>query len=153
LYAEINQKEQDYFATTFETACKWESALDDLIGCDIIEISNDDKYFIFQDNLECCVHFFFRDRQLYDMMALKPHHPIVTIGANEKPSGLYPHCGVLPMQHFSFMVAPFCYISDQRDEIYFTFRALYAKYFCMLHTISSHPQSIIGLCKLFEDLI
>lgn len=112
MYAEINQKEQDYFATTFETACKWESALDDLIGCDIIEISNDDKYFIFQDNLECCVHFFFRDRQLYDMMALKPHHPIVTIGANEKPSGLYPHCGVLPMQHFSFMVAPFCYISD-----------------------------------------
>jgi hypothetical protein len=43
------------------------------------------------------------------------------------------------MQHFSFMVAPFCYISDSRDEIYFTFRAFYCKYFCQLFTISSDP--------------
>ena len=47
LYSDINQKELDYFATNFEQACKWESALDDLISSDIVEISNDDKYFIF----------------------------------------------------------------------------------------------------------
>lgn len=112
LYAEINQKEQDYFATQFDLACKWESALDDLVSCDIVDISNDDKYFIFQDQLECCVHFFYRDRQLFDMLKFKPHIPIVGIGSNDKPCGVFPHCGVLPVQHFSFLVAPFCYISD-----------------------------------------
>jgi hypothetical protein len=90
LYAEINQKELDYFAQNYETAAKWESALDDLIGCDIVEICNDDKYFIFQDQLECCVHFFFRDRQAFDMLKFKPHIPVVAIGANEKPCGLFP---------------------------------------------------------------
>lgn len=99
------------------------------------------------------MHFFYRDRQLFDLLKTKPHVPMVGVGSNDKPCGLYPHCGVLPMQHFSFMVAPFCYISDQRDEIYFTFRAFYAKYFCQLSTISSDPQCIIGLCKLFEDLL
>ena len=87
------------------------------------------------------------------MLKTKPHIPIVGVGSNDKPCGVYPHCGILPVQHFSFLVAPFCYISDQRDEIYFTFRALYTKYFCQLVTISSDPQCIIGLCKLFEDLL
>ena len=30
---------------------------------------------------------------------------------------------------------------------------MYCKYFCYLHSLSSHPQSIVSLCKLFEDLL
>lgn len=30
---------------------------------------------------------------------------------------------------------------------------MYCRYFCYLHTLSSHQQSIISLCKLFEDLL
>ena len=62
LYAEVGQKELDYFHQTEETASKWETALDDLINADIFETCNDDKYFIFQDMMESCVQFFFRDR-------------------------------------------------------------------------------------------
>jgi len=47
LYAEVTQKEIDYFSQTNEQAAKWETALDDLILSDIYEICNDDKYFIF----------------------------------------------------------------------------------------------------------
>ena len=47
LYAEITQKEIDYYAQTYETAARWETAIDDLISSDIFEICNDDKYFIF----------------------------------------------------------------------------------------------------------
>jgi len=47
LYADVTQKEIDYFHSTSEQASKWETALDDLLLADIYEICNDDKYFIF----------------------------------------------------------------------------------------------------------
>ena len=87
------------------------------------------------------------------MLAAKPNHPIIAYGPGEKPVGLYPACSVIPVQHFSSYFAPFCYISDQKEEIYFIFRAFYCKYLCHLQTLSSHPQGIISLCKLFEDLL
>jgi hypothetical protein len=90
LYAEVTQKELDYFAQTHDLAAKWETALDDLIGSDIFEIANDDKYFIFKDMLEVCIQFFYRDRQVFDLLKCKPHMPLVAIGSNDKPCGLFP---------------------------------------------------------------
>ena len=40
--------------------------------------------------------FFFRDRQVYDMMVSKPNTPIVSVGPNEKPIGVFPQAGVIP---------------------------------------------------------
>lgn len=139
LYADITQKEMDYFSSLSEYNQGWELVLDDLILSDIIEICNDDKYFIFQDIMEQCIMLFFRDRQVYDMLVAKPNYPIIAIGPNEKPIGIYPACSVIPCQHFSSYFAPFCYISDQKEEIYFIFRAFYCKYLCHLQTLSSHP--------------
>ena len=153
LYAEVTQKEIDYFAQTTDVASKWETALDDLIMCDILDSCNDDRYFIFQDMIEMCIMFFFRDRQVYDMLVSKPHTPIVSVGSNEKPCGVFPQCGVLPFQLFCYYIAPFCYISDQKEDVYFIFRSFFCKYACKLQTISSDPNSIISLCKLFEDLL
>jgi hypothetical protein len=47
LYAEITQKDMDYFNQQFDFNQKWETALDDLILSDVTEICQDDKYFIF----------------------------------------------------------------------------------------------------------
>ena len=86
-------------------------------------------------------------------MKSKPHTPIVSVNQNDKPIGLFPQCGVLPVQRFSWYMAPFCYISDSKEECYFIFRSMYCKYFCNLQTISSSSQSIVSLAKLFEDLL
>lgn len=117
------------------------------------ETCNDDKYFIFQELLEAATMLFFRDRQVYDMLKVKPNSPLVMVGPNEKPVGLFPPCGVLPVQHFTQYMAPFCYLSDSKEEFYFIFRAFYAKYFCHLQTISSSSQGILSLCQLFEELL
>jgi len=47
LYADITQKEMDYFSSQNEYNGGWELAIDDLILSDVNEICNDDKYFIF----------------------------------------------------------------------------------------------------------
>jgi hypothetical protein len=82
---------------TSEVASKWETAIDDLVNADIYDICNDDKYFIFQEMMESCIQFFFRDKQVWDLLKSKPHAPIAVIGPSEKPIGYFPPCGVLPI--------------------------------------------------------
>lgn len=153
MYADVTQKEIDYYAQLTESLNKWELALDDLLQADIIEFCNDDKYFIFQDIIEQTIFPFFRDRQVMEMIKSRPHAPIVGIAGTDRIVGAYPPAGLLPCMKFSAYSGPFSYISDKKEEAYYIFRAFYCKYLCYLHTLSSHNQSIISLCKLFEDLL
>lgn len=52
-----------------------------------------------------------------------------------------------------FTAAPFCYIFDSPEQLYFTFRAFYIRYCHRLTTINTHPQGIVSLCLLFEKLL
>jgi hypothetical protein len=47
--------------------------------------------------MEACVMFFFRDRQVYDMLSSKPNIPLIAVGPNEKPIGLFPPNSILPV--------------------------------------------------------
>lgn len=96
---------------------------------------------------------FFRDRQILDLMKSKPHAPIICTSSSERVIGAFPPCGIIPMKKFAATFAPLCFISNNKEDCYFIYRALYCKYFCYLSSISSHPQSIVSLCKLFEDLL
>lgn len=132
---------------------KWESAIDDIILSDLLHMCNDEKYFIFQDMIEACVMTFYRDRQVLDLIKSKPHAPIICTNCSERIIGAFPPCGVIPFKKFSAWFAPICFISNNKEDCYFIYRAFYCKYFCYLNSISSNPQSIISLCKLFEDLL
>ena len=103
--------------------------------------------------MESCLFQFFRDRYVLDNLKSRPHAPLVGMAGTDRVVGAYPPNGVLPCLKFTAYFAPFSYISDKKEECYFIFRAFYCKYFCYLHTLSSHNQSIISLCKLFEDLL
>ena len=45
----------DHFEKLSDDLDNWEIALDDLIKADIVNVCNDDKYFIFQDMIDVCV--------------------------------------------------------------------------------------------------
>jgi len=87
--------------------------------------------------IEACIFMFFRDKQVLENVKSKPHAPIVGIAGTDRIVGAYPPCGVLPCLKFSAYFGPFSYISRERDATLY-FRAFYCKYFCYLHTISSH---------------
>ena len=86
-------------------------------------------------------------------MKAKPNAPVLCMNSSERIIGAYPPCGVIPMRKFSALFAPICFVSNSKEDCYYIFRGLYCKYFCHLNSISSHPQSILSLCKLFEDLL
>ena len=66
---------------------------------------------------------------------------------------VYPPNGVLPMKNMSYYVAPLCYLFGDSASIYSVFREMYTRYFFRLHTISSHPESILRLSLEFERLM
>ena len=86
-------------------------------------------------------------------MRARPHAPIVGIAGSDKVIGAIPPCGVLPFKGFPFYAAALCYISCKPVDIYYIHRSMFTRYFCHLHSISSHPHSILTLCKTFEDLL
>jgi hypothetical protein len=102
---------------------------------------------------EYVLSLFLRDRQVLDLMKSKPHAPVLATGSNDKIIGAYPPCGVIPIKSFSKYVAPLGFLSSNKEDCYYIFRAMYCKYWCYLTSISSHPQSIVSLCKLFEELL
>lgn len=153
LYAEVGQREQDHFESLNENLTCWETALDDLIKADIANVCNDDKYFIFQEIIDNCVQLFFRDRQVLDLMKVKPHAPVVCLNEKDKVIGVFPPCGVIPCKRFSQLFAPLSFLSNSQEECYFIFRSMYCRYFCHLSGVSSHPESILSQCKLFEELL
>ena len=102
---------------------------------------------------EACLLPFFRDKLVIDQMKQKPNSAVICLNSSEKVIGAFPPCSVIPSKKFSGYFAPICFLSNSKEDCYFVFRAFYCKYFCMLNSISSHPQSILSLCKLFEDLL
>ncbi len=116
---------------------------------------NDKDFFIFDESTQKVYELFFRDPQVLEMLKCKPHTPLVGVAGPDKGNervGVFPPAGILPCHGFKKLIAPFCYISRKVEEVYFIFRALYCKYFCQLHTISS-DKGIVYLCKFFEDLL
>ena len=69
--------------------------------------------------------------------------------------GLYPisPSGVIPFHGFCMFAAPMCYVSPEPAQLYATFKAMYLRFWFRLHQVSSHPQSILSLCALFENIL
>jgi hypothetical protein len=116
-------------------------------------VINDDKYFIFEDFIQTTSNLFFRDSWVNENMRARPHAIITGIASSDRDAEPYPPAGVVPCKNFALLTCPFCYISVNMEEVYYIFRSFYCRYFCQLHSINSNPQGIIGLCKLFEDLL
>ena len=66
---------------------------------------------------------------------------------------IYPPSGVIPFHGFCMFAAPMCYVSHEPAQLYATFKALYLRFWFRLHQVSSHPQSILSLCALFENIL
>lgn len=69
-----------------------------------------------------------------------------------EPSSI-PPCGVVPFKGFSNYACPFAFLADRLETAYPIFRAFYCRHLCCLHSISDHPNTLLSLCRTFEDLV
>jgi hypothetical protein len=117
---------------------------------------NDDQVFVFEDLLYQVLLVFSRDTHVlkcFEKSGIQPPRAFI-----KEKSGIdtqqvnYPPNGFIPFEGFSMLVAPICYVYDDPVLLYFMFRKFFMTYFHKLTIISNDPQSILGLCALFENL-
>ncbi|GFR49576.1 hypothetical protein Agub_g11625, partial [Astrephomene gubernaculifera] len=69
----------------------------------------------------------------------------------------YPPSGVLPYRGLSLLAAPLCYLYDNPASSYRLFRAMYCRYWCKLHSLSTSPPptcpALPGLLRVFEEIM
>ncbi|KAL0482845.1 hypothetical protein AKO1_014132 [Acrasis kona] len=134
---------------------------DAMVHNDVKRTSDDENYFVFEDLLDHVMIIFSRDVTVHRDCQVKPVSLIGVTDAellSEKTSSVtnkecYPPNGITPFEGISMVAAPFCYVGSKADDVYYLFRHFYTRYFCGLHVISSHQESIIPLCKCFEDIL
>ncbi|ODN04165.1 TBC1 domain family member 19 [Orchesella cincta] len=130
---------------------------DDVLQDVQLTAANDDQYFVFEDSLYQVLLCFTRDVTLLDLFDRSSKNPLTAQvkgkGKHVDTSVIYPPNGIVPFHGFTMYVAPLCYLYDDAETLFFTFRSLYTRYWYRLHEISSHEDGIIGLSILFEKLL
>ncbi|OXB82923.1 UNVERIFIED_CONTAM: hypothetical protein H355_003365 [Colinus virginianus] len=127
--------------------------VDSLIYKDVkLTASNDDYYFVFEDYLYQVLLCFSRDTSVLEHFAYSSATPPKSyiqgkLGIEEY-AVFYPPNGVIPFHGFSMYVAPLCFLYHEPSKLYQIFREMYVRFFFRLHSISSHPSSILVIENL-----
>lgn len=120
-------------------------------------VANDDKYFVFEDLIYQVLFTFLRDSSVLEIVTYAPIDPPTActrgILGTLQQEVVYPPSGVVPIHGFGYYIAPLCFTQANAIPLYMLFTEMYKKYFFQLSTISSHPNGLLSLCCLFEDIL
>eukprot|EP01059_Diplonema_ambulator_P002537 TRINITY_DN12161_c0_g1_i1.p1 TRINITY_DN12161_c0_g1~~TRINITY_DN12161_c0_g1_i1.p1 ORF type:complete len:540 (+),score=219.12 TRINITY_DN12161_c0_g1_i1:51-1670(+) len=145
-------KKDAYYQSLQQDVIKVELLLDDIVKWDIRECANDDKYFVFDEMMERVLLPLLRDPYCKQFMD-RAVEGIRGLDGGQQGILDYPPSGIIPYQGLAALCAPLCFIFTDVSEVYFMFRAMFCRYWVKLQTLSSKPDSIITLSKLFEKLV
>ncbi|KAK6636796.1 hypothetical protein RUM43_010459 [Polyplax serrata] len=158
LGSEPKAQHAEYFSELKSLVLLYDLMVDKLIIKDVqLTASNDDQYFVFEDVLYQVMLCFSRDADVLSVVHHSSSNPIHAIlrgkAVSIESTVAYPPSGIIPFHGFTMYATALCYIYDDPVNLYHTFRAFYMRYWFRLHEVSSHEQSILSLCLLFERLL
>eukprot|EP00762_Andalucia_godoyi_P000259 ANDGO_03098.mRNA.1 hypothetical protein SPRG_03265 len=143
-----------YFENLQAQVEKVELFTDALYRMDVQSVMNSDMFFVFDDVCQEMMLAFSRDPWVAkNSQAAWPPLSPVSSSESSPCQTAYPPCNVIPFSSIAYYASPLFYLFADNRDIYFVFRLMYSRYFCHLHVISAHPQSIVSLSRLFEVLV
>lgn len=125
---------------------------------DLQQTFDSSDYFVFQDHLESVIMAFTRDsyvqQHALQVNGTVTYVPNATDADSDlaPPNSYIPPNGVLPFGGLVMYAAPLTYLYDDPVEIFYVFREMYVRYWSKLNAIRTEKSTILGLCKLFEEL-
>ncbi|CAM9396371.1 unnamed protein product [Ectocarpus fasciculatus] len=160
----LDESYLEYFAGLMSEVDRTELVTDELYGLDVQFISDDDKYFPFEETLHDVILAFSRDpwvlrhseATLHDLVPIGEG----AVGADDwaflsgaGAGGCCPPCGVQPFRGLVNYAAVLCFLFEEREAVYFTLRTMFARFWCRLNAVRSGPGMLLRLLKLFESLV
>jgi len=154
LSPQITPDERRAFAAFKQHVEDIEFVTDVLFSMDVQTITDSDHYFPFEEAMVNVALAFSRDSWSTRHSAFHPHKPLHEPGAACLPDGdRVPMSGLQPFKGFGLYIAPLTFVYEDEDEIYFTFREMFARYWCRLNVLSPDESTLIGLSQVFEQLL
>jgi hypothetical protein len=166
LGVETGQTEMRYFEALLAQVQQWDLITDDLTRFDVQEAADSDEFFVFEEMLDEIMLAFTRDAQVPAASSIRLNTAVLRAvpskslamdaekraGKNKLIESVPPN-HIIPFHRQVMFAAPLCFLFHSADQAYFLFRAMYCRYWCRLATISTEPDTILPLCKLFENLM
>eukprot|EP00903_Cladosiphon_okamuranus_P008442 g8112.t1 len=161
----LSQQDIDYFGGLMSEVERTELVTDELYSLDVQFISDDDKYFPFEETLQDVILAFSRDPWVLRHSEVTLHEivPIAegmggdggdsSVFSGGGAGGCCPPCGVQPFRGLVNYAAVLCFLFEEREAVYFALRAMFARYWCRLNAVRSGPGMLLRLLKLFESLV
>ncbi|KAK3256826.1 hypothetical protein CYMTET_34062 [Cymbomonas tetramitiformis] len=155
----ISEKQRAYFQRLCGEVEQRKMFTDSLVGSDVLWITDDERYFVFEENLRAVMLAFTRDTEVQGACSCAPHPALHGRGRDRNGAnhGPFPPNGVVPFRGLVLYAAPLCYVYPAMEDHYFVFRALYCRHFCRLHVIDASDglsaPALPGLCASFESIL
>ncbi|XP_057364978.1 TBC1 domain family member 19-like [Daphnia carinata] len=179
LLSHVGDKEKTYFQAKKQAVIQTEYLTDKIIMKDIqLTASRDEHYFVYEDLIYQVSLCFSRDPYVCLQLCSKfgsraqtaTRFTPLDVSSNGSKTGTvradgdaaggqtvatsaFPPSSCIPFYGWAMYVAPLCYVHEEAEDIYYTLRAMYIKYWSRLHRLSSHGQGIVSLAILFERLL
>ena len=90
-------------------------------------MSNDDKFFPFDETTEQVLLAFLRDNHVATNCAVDLPEIIAQGADTTHPKIRYPPSGVIPFEGISLLCAPLCYVYPDVVDVYFVWRDMYER--------------------------
>ena len=150
----VSEAETTYYAKLREHVEQIELLTDELFQMDVQHIADNDHYFPFEELLHNVVLAFSRDPWVLQNSHVRTHKPLLGHACSAQPTGTaIPPCGVQPFRGFVNYAAPLTFLFQAEEPAYFVLRAMYARLWCNVNVMRSQPDTLLPLCKLFEELV
>ncbi|KAF1331270.1 Tbc1 domain family member 19, partial [Globisporangium splendens] len=152
----INTETKQHFQNLLDQVARWKYLTDDMYLLDLQQTFDSSDYFVFQDHLESVIMAFTRDsyvqKHALQVNGAVTHDSSSTDAEATPPNNCVPPNGVLPFGGLVMYATPLTYLYNDPVEIFYVFRELYVRYWSKLNAIRTDKSTVLGLCKLSEDL-
>lgn len=155
--APTSQRRSAHRASPARQAQRWDMVTDSLLLLDVQHTIGSDAFFPFSDTLSAALTALSHDTWLLRHAAAAPASGRAAVlgaaASNGSVVSAFPPCGVVPYRGMSTYAAPLCYLLRAQAQLYFVFRAMYARYWCRVSCLRSQPLMAPSLCCCFERLL
>merc|ERR1740117_446383 len=151
LQIEPGAREFIHYAALQREISRVSQVLDSAVRRDACSPFNEAEYFIFAEVVEEAMLAFMRDPSIAQEAAEEGSALVGTDRTGQQI--LFPPCGSLPPRGLCQYMYPLAYLYNERERLYRVHAALWTRYWCRLHAINSHKDSILYLTTMFERLM
>jgi hypothetical protein len=137
---------------------------DEGVRADVRLALDDDAFFVFAELLEEVMLVLCRDTWLCARARFAtvprlraqpgaPREARAPVAAEPGGGCVFPPSGAIPFRGFASFACPLCYLSSEPRQVHLLNRAMWARYWCGLHALSSERGSLLPLLTTFERLL